>query len=97
MLTSGVTASGAAFAGDTRPVERGALPPRYVEISPQQVFSIRSSAETADGAMFVREAVVDLGPRRARAHTFKRWLRGARDRSDEPIAARPPVASLPPC
>lgn len=97
MLTSGVTAAGTAFAGAARPVERGALPPRFVEISPQQVFLIRSSAETADGAMFVREAVIDLGPRRARAHTFKRWLRGASDRPEEPIAARPPITSLPPC
>lgn len=99
-LGAGEAVSGSAFAGSGRTGGRGGLPSRFVEISPQQVFSIRSDAETADGARFVREAIVDLGPRRARAHTFKRWVRGAGSPSANGLPgtpASPPTAELPPC
>lgn len=105
MLVAGDAAAGAAASPSGRALERGALPPRLVEISPQQVFAIRSDVTTRDGARFVREAIVDLGPRRARAHVFKRWLRGAAGAADD--AARGAggegrsggrqVAALPPC
>lgn len=77
LLATGDAAAGAAFGTGSRVLARGALSARLVGVSPLQVFSIRSEAETPDGARFVREAIVDLGPRRAPAHAYKRWVRGS--------------------
>lgn len=97
LIAAGAAAGGAAFTGAARATEQGTLPQRFVEISPQQVFRIRSVAETADGARFVREAVVDLGPRRARSHTYRRWTRGSSQPADLVPFQDRPVSSLPPC
>lgn len=82
----------AAAKGVTRP-----LPASVVEISPQQVFAITSDAETPDGARFVREAVVDLGLRRAPAHVFKRWRRGVVAEEGAAPGVSPDAGALPPC
>ncbi len=97
LIASGGVAGGAAFAGIARTGDPGTLPAGFVAISPQQVFRIRSTAETADGAVFVREAVVDLGPRRARSHTFRRWTRGSIRPEDAVQFRDKTIASLPPC
>ena len=85
------------FAGAPRAVEPGALPQRFVEISPQQVFRIRSAAITSDAALFVREAIVDLGPRRARQQTFRRWTRGSSQPDDGVPFQDRANSALPPC
>lgn len=97
VIARGGAAGLAGFASIARPVERGALPARFVEISPSQVFRIRSTAELPDGGRFVREAIVDLGPRRARSHAFRRWTRGAIDAVDLAMLQDKPAAALPPC
>lgn len=96
-IASGAAAGVAAFSDIARPALPGSLPTRFIEVSPQQVYRVRSTARTRDGATFVREAVVDLGPRRARSHTFRRWTRGSSQPDETARLDERPVAPLPPC
>ncbi len=90
ILSSGYAAAGSSGTAIPPLANRGVLPALLVEISPQQIYAIRSEVVTAEGARFVRDATVDLGARRARAQIFKRWQRGS-------SAASPALGPLPPC
>lgn len=96
-IAGGAAAGVAAFADVARPAVPGGLPTRFIEISPQQVYRIRSTAQTRDGATFVRETVVDLGPRRARSHAFRRWTRGSSLPDETERLQATLNAPLPPC
>lgn len=56
--------------------ESVALPAMFVTASRQRVYDLRIEARTSEAAIFVREAVVDLGSRQAPHHVFLRWTRG---------------------
>lgn len=90
----GLASAGAikAFAGIPKMVmgRDTALPAQLVSASTRHAFSVQSEARTASGAIFVREAVVELAGGRAGAHVFRRWHRGA-----APIGA-PQAAQVPP-
>lgn len=76
------------------PADRGGLPSRLVEVSPQQVFRITVDARVADGGRFTREAIVDLGPRRGQGHQFRRWSRvGALEPVADPASPMAPSVS----
>lgn len=90
ILSSGYAAAGSSGTAVPPLANRGVLPAPLVEISPQQIYAIRSEVVTAEGARFVRDVTVDLGARRARSHIFRRWQRGS-------SAASPVPGPLPPC
>lgn len=52
-----------------------ALPAIFVSASRRNVFQVRAEARTAAGAVFLREAVVSLGPPQAPRLTVLRWTR----------------------
>ena len=57
------------------------LPASFVGASGGRFFAVRSQAHTG-GAIFVREAVVEVGRSRIRPFTFLRWYRGAAVRQE---------------
>ena len=97
-IARGFAISAASLPEVGRPGDRGGLPSRLVDLSPQQVFAIRVVAVTDDGARFARDAVVDLGPRRAQQHVFRRWSR-SNVQATEPAANAGAILSAPasPC
>lgn len=78
------------------------VPDHFIARSSRSVFTIRSEALMANGARFVREAIVDLSPKResgpeqaAPAYRLWRWRRaGSNSDSTRPEASPAPV---PPC
>jgi general secretion pathway protein K len=52
------------------------LPAMFVSSSEQKTFTVRSTARLPSRAVFVREAVVDLGPRQSPRQDYVRWTRG---------------------
>ncbi len=77
LLRDGVTASAGAFASFPEADPRTALPAMFASASPRRFFSVRAEARTATGAVYVREAVVDLGVRTSNAVMFLKWAQGA--------------------
>ena len=58
--------------------ERGArLPPQLRAASTRRAFAVRAEARTALGAVFVREAIVELVAPGSPAFALRRWYRGA--------------------
>lgn len=70
-----------------------ALPAEFAVGSPQRVFHVISRAQLAAGAVFVREAVVEVPSNAAAVPVFKMWKRGAAE--DEPGV--PQIADRPRC
>jgi general secretion pathway protein K len=52
------------------------LPAMFVSASQQNTYTLRIAARSAGGAVFVREAVIDLGPRQSPRQVFLSWARG---------------------
>jgi general secretion pathway protein K len=75
LIRRGRESAGSALASVPDFGETVALPAMFLSTSPQTAFSVRIVARTASGAIFVREALVDLGPRQQRVYTFRRWTR----------------------
>jgi general secretion pathway protein K len=70
------------------------LPAQFVGGAGGRFFSVRSEAH-AGRAIFVREAIVELGRSRVTPFTLHRWFRGALARTEQPAAAE--ADPLPPC
>jgi general secretion pathway protein K len=77
LLRSGVGRSGGSLGGLAEFDEAIALPSIFVTASPQRFFGIHIEARSAAGAVFVREAVFDVGSRQSPDYRFLRWTRGA--------------------
>jgi general secretion pathway protein K len=56
----------------------GRLPPQFLAASTRRAFAVRAEARTAAGAVFVREAIVELVAAGSPAFALRRWYRGAR-------------------
>ena len=76
LLRSGVERSGGSLGGLAEFGESIALPSIFVAPSPQRYFGVHVEARSSAGAVFVREAVLDVGPRQSPDHSFLRWTRG---------------------
>ena len=86
-----IAGEGPSFAGAEGERGRtGPLPAQFVTASSRHVFSVHSQARTARGAIFVREAIVELGASRTAAFLIRRWHRGTAT-----IGARHGVAPRP--
>ena len=95
LIRRGMEGSSASFATFPELSRLSSLPSMFTAVSQQRTFAIRVTAITSPGATFVREAVVDLGPRLAPHYSFRSWRRGALtpNLSLENIAS----SHLPPC
>jgi general secretion pathway protein K len=71
----------------------GIVPAEFVVGSPQRVFSIVAEGRLDNGAVFVRETVVELQSTRAAVPLYRMWKRGTVSGSQ--AAVQP--GSLPPC
>jgi len=69
------------------------LPEELIAASVRKAFSVRSEARMAGGAVFVREAVVELTASRSMPYVVRRWSRGAFPVSGKDVHG----AGLPPC
>jgi general secretion pathway protein K len=86
LLRSGIERSGGSLGGLSEFDEAIALPAIFVSPSAQRFFGLRVEARGATGAVFVREAVLDVGDRHSPRHVFLRWARGALT-PDAPVGA----------
>ena len=77
LLRSGIERSGGSLGGLAEFDKSIALPSIFVTPSPQRFFGVHVEARSSAGAVFVREAVLDVGFRQSPDHTFLRWTRGA--------------------
>jgi general secretion pathway protein K len=85
LLRTGLEGSAGAFGSFPEFHAAVALPAMFVSASHRRIFSLHIIARTSTGAVFVREAVVDLGPPNQPRRRFLRWLRGSSP-SDRPSA-----------
>ncbi len=69
------------------------LPAEFVISSDQRSFVVRSEAHLASGAVYVREAVIELTPNRATPYRVKSWLRGRMGENGDGAARRLPPAT----
>ena len=76
LLRSGIERSGGSLGGLAEFNDSIALPAMFVVASPQRFFGVRVEARGIAGAVFVREAVLDLGFRQSPDYSFLRWTRG---------------------
>ena len=72
--------------------QKATLPAEFIIGSPQRSFHIVVSAEVVGGAVFVRDAVVELAPGRDSVPNIKSWRRGVRS-----LGTPGPANALPPC
>ncbi|WP_088348607.1 MULTISPECIES: type II secretion system protein GspK [Rhodomicrobium] len=79
LLRNGLAGTAGAFGSFPDFHESVALPAMFVTASQQRVFTLRVEALSAAGAVFVREAIVDVGTRQTPKHVFLRWTRGPGD------------------
>lgn len=68
------------------------IPGEFITNSPQKVFWVASEARLENGAVFVREAVVELQSTRAATPLYKMWKRGVM-----PADAAEAQSEVPPC
>lgn len=81
--------------GSANALAAEALPQGFVSLAAPRVFLIRSQAETASGARFVREAIVEARDLRSQRFAVLRWYRGQkRTALNDKSTGR---AQLPPC
>lgn len=68
------------------------LPEQFASASVRRAFSVRSEGRMRGGTVFVREAIVEMGPSRTTPYVIRRWARGSSplDRSKAPLANAPP-------
>ncbi len=80
----------------SRDAATAALPQGFLAAAAPHAFLIRSQAETAAGARFVREAIVDVQDRTAQRIAILRWYRGGSSGAElvQPAKTAP---ALPPC
>jgi general secretion pathway protein K len=67
------------------------LPPQFLAASTRRAFAIRAEARTANGTVFVRDAIVEFVAPTSQAFILRRWFRGP-----APLGA-PAAETLPPC
>ena len=77
LIRSGIERSGGSLGGLAEFDESIALPAMFVTASPQRFFGVHVEARSTTGAVFVREAVLDVGFPQSPEHNFLRWTRGA--------------------
>lgn len=77
LLRTGLQASAGAFGSFPEFHAAVALPAMFVSASQRRIFSLRIVARTSTEAVFVREAIVDLGPPNLPRQLFLRWRRAA--------------------
>ncbi|NJM34152.1 MAG: general secretion pathway protein GspK, partial [Rhodomicrobium sp.] len=95
LLRGGWGNSAGAF-GDTPQLHPElALPAIFVSASHRRVYSLTVQAATPSRAVYVAQAVVDLGARNSRGHKFLRWTRGSVQISPDQDKAE--VRGLPNC
>jgi general secretion pathway protein K len=76
LLRSGREGAGDAFASVPELDANVTLPAMFVSTSERVTFALRVTARTSAGAVFVREAILDLGRRQQSRHIFRGWTRG---------------------
>lgn len=81
-VRAGLESSAGAFASVPEFDSATSLPAMFVSPSPLRFYAIQAQAVTPSGAVFVRDAIVDLGMPQQRKHVFLRWMRSA-----SPLAA----------
>ena len=69
------------------------MPAEFITNSPQKVFWVASEARLENGALFVREAVVELQSTRTATPLYKMWKRGTSTGGE----VGPAGAEVPPC
>jgi general secretion pathway protein K len=69
-----------------------ALPAIFNTPSQRRIFAIRASGMSASGALFVREAVVDIGPGQSSPPRILNWQRSS-EKAERPVQ----TIGLPPC
>jgi general secretion pathway protein K len=77
LLRTGLQGSAGAFGSFPEFHAAVALPAMFVAASQRRFFSLRIVARTLTEAVFVREAIVDLGPPNLPRQLFLRWMRGS--------------------
>jgi general secretion pathway protein K len=77
LLRTGLQGSAGAFGSFPEFHAAVALPAMFVSASQRRFFSLRIVARTSTEAVFVREAIVDLGPPNLPRQLFLRWMRGS--------------------
>lgn len=76
VLRAGVERSGGSLGGSADLNDVVALPAIFIVASPRKTFGLRVEAQSAAGAVFVREAVLDTGLPQSAGRSFVRWSRG---------------------
>ncbi len=76
LLRQGMERTTISFASFPELSATSSLPAMFTVASQRKTFTLHVVATTESGGVFVREAVVDLGPRRAPRHRFLTWRRG---------------------
>jgi general secretion pathway protein K len=77
ILRRGLEGAQSSFGGFAEFDAKVALPAIFMSVSEKRYFELTITARTTSGAVFVREAVVDLGSPRSPKTIFRRWTRGA--------------------
>jgi general secretion pathway protein K len=62
-----------------------------------RVFRVIAEARTAQGAVFVREAVVEFLPEQSNAHIFRRWRRALAPLDGNLVEKTAPISDFDPC
>lgn len=75
ILRAGLEGTAGAFGSFPEFNRTVALPDMFVASSQQKVFDLRIEARTDTGAVFVRDAIVDVGSRQPAQPLFMRWTR----------------------
>jgi general secretion pathway protein K len=91
-LRAGLEGSAGSFASFPELDRTVSLPAMFIASSSMRFYSIKTQAVTSSGAVFAREAIVDLGPPTQPGHVFLRWTR-----SGAPIATSTEALIPPEC
>jgi general secretion pathway protein K len=75
LLRAGSEGAQAAFGSFPERHETAALPAMFVSASQQNAFAVRVVAQAVGRAVYVRKAILDLGPRQAPRQSLLRWGR----------------------
>ena len=78
----------------SRPSDDGTVPAEFVIGSPQRVFLVTSEGHLKSGAVYVRQAVIELQAARDALPAVKMWTRGL---AEEGGNSPSPPGPLPPC
>jgi type II secretory pathway component PulK len=76
VLRAGMARSGGSLGGLADLNDAVSLPAIFIAASSRKIFGLRVEARSAAGAVFVREAVLNIGSWQSAEHNFLRWSHG---------------------